>query len=599
MASNFLPKHNHLRQEMNSPATRSMPPWGFIPTSPPVYGWAGLSILLAAGLLLVSWSGTAGIQPTAPAGGCAYWVAPEPEGSNGNPGTFAEPWATLEYASANVPDNGCTVWFQDGTYSGLNNPKERFTSTTTFKAVNPYLAILENDGLAIELDGVRNMLFEGFQLRHNGPVSGDYIVIMDRSGDIWSENVIFRNNIFHDSYNNDLLKIRDGSRFVTVENNIFYNQGPSDQHIDVNGVTDVVIQDNIFFNDFAGSGRTDDGSTKHFIVVKDSNDNSDGLEGAERITIQRNIFLNWEGDAETFVQIGNDGKPFHEAEVVRVVNNLLIGNSDNVANAAFGVRGAKDVTFANNTVVGGFPTEAYAFWINITGDNPLNQNIAFYNNIWADPTGTMGANDSGSNNEFASGDAGVTNNLVLDNNLYWNGGQSIPPGDPISPTDDDRRVVADPELNTDQSGVILPRWQGAAFLSGNTTIRQEFERLVDLYGRLPSTSPAIGQADPAFAPVDDILGNYRGGVAEMGAFEYDTVTLDEHQYLPLIFKATASAGTSQTDLSVSKTEEIAPENMLSVDCADQHSFYLSFLCVLRALRSLFLQGHIFNAYRIW
>ncbi len=547
--------------------------------------------------LLISHANGMGSSPTAPMGTCARWVAPEPEGSDSNPGTFAEPWATMEYASANVPDDGCTVWFKDGTYSGLNNLKERFTTMTTFKAETPYLAILENDGLAIELDGVRNMAFEGFQLRHNGPVSGDYIVIMDRSGDIWSENVIFRNNIFYDSYNNDLLKIRDGSRFVTVENNIFYNQGESDQHIDVNGVTDVVIQDNIFFNDFAGSGRTDESNTKHFIVVKDSNDSSDGLEGAERITIQRNIFLNWEGDAETFVQIGNDGKPYHEAEMVWVVNNLMIGNSDNLANAAFGVRGAKDVTFANNTIVGDLPAKAYAFWINITGDNPLNQNIAFYNNIWADPTGTMGAADSGDENKFSTGDAAVTINLVLHNNLYWNGGAAIPSGEPASPTDDDQRLIADPELNTDQSGVVLPRWQGTAFLSGNTTIRQEFERLVDLYGRLPSTSPAIGQADRTFAPADDILGNYRGGVAEMGAFEYDTVTLDERQYLPLIFRAAASAGTSQATLPANKTEEmtLTPPTMIDKNLL-MFQIQQFFLC---ALHNIFLQEHNLNACTNW
>jgi hypothetical protein len=512
----------------------------------------GLGLLLASVLLFVPRAGTLEIEPAVPAGGCEYWVAPD--GSNGNLGTFAEPWATLEYASANVPDSGCTVWFKDGTYSGLNNLKERFTATTSFKAVNPYLVILENDGLTIELDGVRNMLFEGFRLRHAGPGAGDYVVIMDRRDDVWSENVTFRNNLFHDAYNNDLLKIHNGARFITVENNIFYNQGESDQHIDVNSVTDIVIQDNIFFNDFAGSGRTDDSNTKHFIVVKDSNEYTDGQEGAERITIRRNIFLNWEGDAETFVQIGNDGKPYHEAKVVWVVNNLMIGNSDNMANAAFGVRGAKDVTFANNTVVGNLPGSAFAFWLNITGENPLNQNIAFFNNIWADPTGTMGANAAGDGNKFANGDPAATTNLTLDSNLYWNGGVAIPSGDPISPTEDARRLVADPELNTDQAGLVLPRWQGTDFLSGNTTIRQEFERLVAAYGRLPSTSPAIGQADPTLAPVDDILGNFRGAVMEMGAFEFGTVTLEERLYLPLSFRSSASAGATQNILPAREAE---------------------------------------------
>lgn len=513
-----------------------------------------LAVMLVAMLLLIAGSGTAGLMPAAPTAGCAYWVAPG--GSDSNPGSQAQPWATMAHASASVPDNNCTVWFEDGIYSGLNNLVERFETTVTFKAVNPYRAIMENSGLVIELDGVRSMIFEGFRLRHTGPGATDYVVIMDRRNEvIWSEFVIFRNNIFHDSYNNDLLKIHNGSRFVTVENNIFYNQGSSDQHMDINSVTDIFVQDNIFFNDFAGSGRSNASDTKHFIVVKDSNDNSDGLEGAERITIQRNIFLNWEGEAETFVQIGNDGKPYHEAETVMVANNLLIGNSENVSNAAFGVRGAKDVTFANNTVVGDFPADAFAFWINITGDNPLNQNVAFYNNIWSDPTGTMGAANSGDANKFASGSAAATTNLILATNLYWNGGVAIPTGDPVSPTDDNHRLIANPQLNTDQSGVVLPRWQGTAFLSGSSSIRQEFERLVDVYGRIPSTSPAIGQANLTFAPATDILGNYRGTTADLGAFEFGTVLLEQHLFLPLAFKtAAASAGANQLALPARKEE---------------------------------------------
>lgn len=518
---------------------------------------AGLLFVALATLLLLSWSDVAGIRPAAPAGGCNYWVAPPPTGSDAHPGTLAQPWATLEHASATVPDDYCTVWFMDGTYHGLNNPKERFTTQTSFRAVNPYRAILQNGGPVLELDGVRGMVFEGFELRHSGPGASDYVVIMDRRDDIWSEYVIFRNNIFHDSYNNDLLKIHNGSRFVTVEGNVFYNQGESEQHMDVNSVSDIVIQDNIFFNDFAGSGRVNGNNTKHFIVVKDSNEGSDGLEGAERITIQRNIFLTWEGESETFVQIGNDGKPYHEAEMIRVVNNLMIGNTTNPANAAFGVRGAKDVTFANNTLVGDLPARAYAFWINITGENPLNQNIFFYNNIWADSTGTMGAADPGDSNKFSSGDSNGVHNLILDNNLYWNGGEAIPSGEPVSPLlDDARRLVANPQLNEDQTAVILPRWQDTTFLSGNTTIRQEFERLVALYGRIPATSPAIGQADPAFAPFDDILGRVRGLTADMGAYEYDFIILDHFHYLPLVFRTASQTGSGFAAAAAVPTEAV-------------------------------------------
>lgn len=469
-----------------------------------------------------------GLIPVAPAKAqsCEYWVAPPAEGDDANAGTFANPWATIEHAAASVPDNNCIVWFKDGIYLTNAELDQRYSTVTTFKAVNPYRAAMEYNSTVLKLNGVKNMIFEGFEFRHVAdPKSGKHVVLMDRSDDLWSENITFRNNIFHDSYNNDLLKIHNGVRFAIVENNVFYNQAGFEQHIDVNSVTDVVIQDNIFFNDFAGSERSDDGTSKHFIVIKDSNLNTDGLEGSERITVRRNIFMNREGGQETFVQVGNDGKPYHEAEDVWIENNLLIGNSDSLSTAAFGVSGGNNVTFANNTVVGDLPAKAYAFRVAIKGSNPKNKNILFYNNIWSDPTGTMGIDPSGNSfefsNEFSDGNPDETSKLVLNNNLYWNGGEAIPPGDLVSPLSaDENGTVADPLLNTDHESIILPRWNGKTFLSGNRTIRQEFQRLVEQYGKIPPNSPAIGKADPDFAPAEDILGRLRTPAPDLGAYEY-------------------------------------------------------------------------------
>ena len=477
-------------------------------------------IRLVAALVLVSARGSN--TPTRPQG-CEFWVAPAPAGSNSNPGTLALPWATLDYASAQTLALGgsyCTVWFKDGTYDGLNRIGERFATPITFRAANPFKVIFQNSGPALQVAGGYNLIFDGFQFRHTGTGADQVVVHVFGAGNLWPEQIVFRNNIFHDSYNNDLLTLNTGGRFITVEGNIFYNQQGSDEHIDVNGVTDITIQDNIFFNDFAGSGRSNANDTAAFVVIKDS----DGIiPGTERVAVRRNIFLNWEGsDVSKFVQIGEDGKPYYEAKDVRVENNLMIGNSGNVLHAAFGVRGGKDVIFANNTVVGNLPSRAYAFRLDHKGSNPPNQNIYFYNNIWSDPTGTMGAPGWGGNIRFSDGSSGETNNLILDNNLYWNGGAAIPPGQQINPlVHDVRRVVTDPLLNTDQSGVILPRWNASnsSFVSGNTTIRQEFVRLVEQYGNLPTNSPAIGRADPAVAPADDILGQMRPVPASLGAYE--------------------------------------------------------------------------------
>jgi Calx-beta domain len=71
---------------------------------------------------------------------------------------------------------------------------------------------------------------------------------------------------------------------------------------------------------------------------------------------------------------------------------------------------------------------------------------------------------------------------------------------------------------------VLPRWNGATFASGNATGREEFIRLVNLYGAIPAGSPAQDQADPALAATDDILGRPRSA-PDLGAFEVSTSTL--------------------------------------------------------------------------
>ena len=466
---------------------------------------------------------------------CEYWVAPTPEGNDNNPGSRNRPWATMEHAADKIPDQGCTVWFKPGVYFGQNSLDHRFSVPAIFKSEKPYQAIIENDASPLKVNGGRNLVFEGFEFRHSNPGADIIVIQIQRSNEFWSENITLRNNIIHDSYNNDLLKVYNGSRFVTIENNVFYNQGDREQQIDINSVTDVVVQDNIFFNDYAGSGRSAPDESKHFITIKDSNKNEDGLLGSERITIRRNVFLNWQGGLETFLKIGNDGEPFFEAKDVLVENNLMIGNSGDQLSAAFGISGARNVNYRNNTVVGDLPSSAYAFHVTVKGQNPLNEDIFFYNNIWSDPTGSMGADLNGRPNEFSDGDPTGVYNLILDNNYYWNGGRPIPPGELVTPTIDDARMVsANPQINTNYMNIVLPRWNGNTFLSGSRSIREEFVRLVGKYGSLPFSSPALGKADPDLSPHDDILGRFRPEKPSMGAYDVNLVNVRK-TYITIIF----------------------------------------------------------------
>jgi hypothetical protein len=477
------------------------------------------------------------------AGAITYHVAVDGSDTIGS-GSSVFPWATITHALDNVAD-GSVIDVHPGTYTGRIRIRGFFPIGVTVRSQTPYMAQLRHDDTVItaysDPRGVSGITIEGFDIAHSGSGSGALVVHVDGGGFNEVKNITFKNNILHDSYNNDILKINNACTNILVSGNIFYNQTGSDEHIDINSVSDVTVEDNIFFNDFEGSGRVNQNNTSSYIVIKDSNGAEDMFIGSQNITVRRNIFLNWQGSSgANFVLAGEDGQQFDEAYDVLVENNLMLGNSAHVMRSAFGVKGCRDIIFRNNTISGDLPSLAYAMRLNREGSNFANSNIQFYNNIWSDQTGTMGAENSSRPNDFSDTSWSDTLSFALKNNLYWNGGVAVPEDSTelINYTDDLSRLVADPQIPAPVD-IVLPRWQedNGRFSDGSTTIRAAFERLVK-YAVPASGSPVIDRADTIFAPADDILGNVRPPLKDIGAFEQDapvSVPVNRISVMPLLF----------------------------------------------------------------
>lgn len=458
----------------------------------------------------------------APTGDVVY-VATDGDDDAGD-GTMGSPWATITHALDNVTD-GATILVRPGEYAGRIRMRGTFATGVVVRSEEPYRARLRNDGPVMTFyedgRGCEGITVEGFDIAHSGAGASALVVHLDAAGSGQVTRITLRNNVLHDSFNNDVLKINNGIDGIVVERNLFFNQTGSDEHIDLNSAQGVVIQDNIFMNAFAESGRAVTNDTSSYIVIKDSNGDSDRYTGSRDITVRRNVFLRWQGDGGTgFLLFGEDGQPFHEVQGALVENNLFLGDSPTVMRAPFGIKGSRDIVFRHNTTVGDLPARAFAFRFNREGSNPVIEGIELYNNIWSDPSGTMGALDGSDGNDFADVAPDDIGAFSIASNLYWNGGSAIPEdaAEAIDPSDDGSMIVGDPNLG-DLAGIVAPHWDSTAFADGSADICEAFERLVTSYATPGSGSAALGVADPARMAGDDILGRPRGGSPDVGAVE--------------------------------------------------------------------------------
>jgi hypothetical protein len=475
-------------------------------------------------IMLISFNSFANYDlcTSTPTLGKAYFVSMQGKDYKGD-GSRLNPWKNISYALATIPD-GNTLIVKEGIYTGRVKIGKAYNKGLLLKSEIPYRAKLTHNQRVLAIgSNAANIIIEGFEITHNSVSAKPLVVHIDGWGQRSVKNITLRNNIIHDSYNNDLLKINYGAEDIIIECNMFYNQGDSDEHIDINSVANITVRDNVFFNDFPKSNRKITNKSSSFIVIKDSNDNEDRFHGSENITVARNVFFNWQGShGQSFILVGEDGKAYYEAHNVNIYNNLMLGNSLISMRSPFMIKGAKDVNFFNNTISGDLPSNAYAIRINQEKNNKKPTNINLYNNIWSDPTGTMGQGAYENNLDFSDTLFYQLGQFTLNNNHYWNNGNELPYSilDKINPSSDDNKTISNPHLG-DNKKLISPTWNSItkSFDDGSFDIRSVFLRLVSFYGIPYSLKTYNHTKNVNIKPEFDILGNKRFSPYALGAYQ--------------------------------------------------------------------------------
>jgi hypothetical protein len=464
-----------------------------------------------------------------------YYVATDGSDLTGD-GSLAEPWQTPAHAlNVGIPAIGdATVVVRPGLYDGPTIITRPFANEVVIRSEVDHHAVLTNLAgagtiLAVYLQGDANLAIEGFVITGEGATGP--ICSVRRTNMIHFENassIRFQNNIVYgnnrEPFCNDLMKINRSTspiypRNIRILGNVFYNhpQVFGNDLIDSVRPGEIEISDNIFFSDTGVSAGQAHVTLKREVTGADVPPDAQ----SPRYTVSRNIFLNWEGDAgQPMLNFGEDGVSTHELTEAVVENNLFLGNSANPMSAPIQFKGVKGITVRANTIVGDFPSATFGLRLGTTGLNPTVEDVYIYNNLFSDPTGTMGPDFLVT---FGSVNLGTVD---LNHNLYWNDGNALPVGGDLLPADDVNGVTGDPLLGADQADIVLPKWDTAQqrFGSGSITIREEFERLVHTYGAIETGSAAIGAADPTNSPDDDILGQARDASPDLGAYEASSAT---------------------------------------------------------------------------
>lgn len=284
--------------------------------------------------------------------------------SDNNPGTEAQPWATLYRAAEAALKPGDTVYVKKGSYDvstgghwsrpAINIPSGTPDRPITFKSMPAHAAVLDarntKDNPAIGVSGHSHVVIDGFVI----PNPGDKGIAVFGTGSA-AKGIVIQNNVIYGVFVNGLDNTEairlENAQDIIVRNNKIYDVHNSGNSSNASGIKTYKVHDVLIEN-----------NEIHDVVaaVKDK-------EASSRVTIRNNRFT----DCSYGFVLNNQNGGVTEA--IHYHNNIVACSSgfDSATQSAAVMR---DVHIYNNTFID--------YRSRGIGGNEHGQEFRIYNNIF-------------------------------------------------------------------------------------------------------------------------------------------------------------------------------------------------------------------------
>ena len=286
-----------------------------------------------------------------------FHVAPPPDGSDANPGSSSDPWATLQHAADSV-SAGDTVIVHDGDYAGMYlDVSGTAGSPIVFRGADGEAmprVVADNDTTpdGINLEGADHVVIEGFEVNGRGragirAVLCEHVTIRGNSMDSnerWGiltgfcDDLLIENNVATGSIVEHGIYVSNSGDRPTVRGNVLADNNANGLHM--NGdifaggdgvISDALVENNVIFGNGTGGG---------------SGINCDGVQDS---LIRNNLIYDTHASGISLYQI-DGGQPATGNEVL---NNTIVVASDgrwgiNIQNASTGNTVKNNVIFSRH-----------------------------------------------------------------------------------------------------------------------------------------------------------------------------------------------------------------------------------------------------------